>query len=162
MSGILQYADNNSRVSYDPVNEMYTITLADGNTQRLSTQQMAQLPAATLQGLGLDSAAIQRAYQGPGSNQWAQSVQQSWPDDIAFWAALDHGTVVRWTMNRLFTYTALKVRGSKGIGARWYTSATEDNPTVGQILTTEELHRLLTQASYAIGNVEIAENWRKL
>lgn len=65
---------------------------------------------------------------------------------------LPERAVIRWTMHQRFTYTALK------IGDRWYTSATDANTQVAQIMDTYDLANALTQGLYTF---EVAADWKE-
>jgi len=63
------------------------------------------------------------------------------------------GAVVRWTMHKRYTYVAVKV------GWQWYTTATDANSQVGQILATTELSSLLYSALVPF---EVATDWKEV
>ena len=67
--------------------------------------------------------------------------------------AQDQHAVIRWTMHKRFTYVAVKV------GAQWYTTATDLNNQVGQIVSTPELVNLLVSA---LTPFEVATQWKEV
>lgn len=66
---------------------------------------------------------------------------------------LPERAVIRWTMHQRFTYVAVK------IGERWYTTATDANTQVPQIIYTTELaHALVGE----LVTVEYATRWKEI
>lgn len=68
-------------------------------------------------------------------------------------AALPERSVIKWTMYRRFTYVAVK------IGDQWYTTATDANTQVPQIIYTSDLANALA-AELVI--IEVATDWKEV
>lgn len=64
------------------------------------------------------------------------------------------GTVIRWTSSGKYSYAAIK----SPVG--WYSTAAGYNPYVKQIMTFEELLRVLGRAETS--NVEVSSEWEKV
>lgn len=68
---------------------------------------------------------------------------------------LPDGSVIRWQLHGRFTYVAIKVRG------QWYTTATESNNVVDQIINSHELAYVLYREN-AQPAVEVVSTWQML
>lgn len=67
--------------------------------------------------------------------------------------ALPERAVIKWTMHQRFTYVAIK------IGDRWYTTATDANTQVPQIIHTPDLAHALAAE---LVNIEVATRWKEI
>lgn len=67
----------------------------------------------------------------------------------------ESGTVIRWTASQRYTYAALKVDNGM-----WYTTATNFNSFVDQVVNFDTLVEILARAE--VSEIQVSDNWLSL